>query len=120
MSWSQNDANKYHEKQAQLYFTYPVAMECRLEVLPIGGKQKQTSAECIQVKLNKLNAGSMMDRIASLLRSIEAECMKRLRFHVSADVTADVVRKDPGAMPGTGSEATSLCPGRKWHILVQK
>ena len=97
VDWSQNTggggANRYFENHAQIFFCGQVEMECHLDVLPIGGTEGGMGAECIQVKLNKLNAGPMMDRIASLLRSIETECMKRLQFHVAAEMTADIAGK---------------------------
>jgi hypothetical protein len=104
VDWSQNTGtrggvNKYAEHHAQISFCGQVEMKCRLDVRFVGGTEGGIGAECIQVKLNKLNAGQMMDRIASLLRSIEAECMEHLQFHVAVDVTADVVRA--GAEAGT-------------------
>jgi GTPase SAR1 family protein len=104
VDWSQNTggggANQYYANHAKLFFCGQLEMECHLDVLSIGGADGGLSARCIQVRLNKLNAGPMMDRIESLLQKIEAECMKRLNFHVAANVSVDVARTDLGAGAG--------------------
>jgi hypothetical protein len=101
VDWSQNTggggANQYAENHAEIFFCGQVEMECHLSVRSIAGTDRGLGADCIQVKMNKLNVGPMMDRVATLLRSIKTECMKQLQFHVAADVTPDVVGKMPEA-----------------------
>jgi hypothetical protein len=115
VDWSQNTGggnNKYSEGHAQINFCGQVMMECHLDVVRIEGADGGLGAECIRVKLSKLNAGQMIDRIAERLRRIKAECMERLQFHVAVDMTADVKtcsRAEEGATYVIGLKALRSC-----------